>query len=233
MARIYRTLGSFFLSAALVAPVAAKAGVRLPDDRRQDDRRRDDDNRDKHKRYYDRDRRDYHDWDDREERAYRHWLEERREEYRAYDRLERARQIEYWRWRHDHADWDGRLRVYDYGRRDWHDWDDRDERAYRYWLAERRRTYVGFSLQTRSIQIDFWTWRHDHPDWDGPRRVYDWDARVWHDWDDREERAYRHWCEERRVTYVQFDILIRPRQIEYWKWRRAHPDRDDRDRDRR
>ena len=59
------------------------------------------------RRYYDRDRRDYHAWNDGENRAYRHWLmEERRERrYREYNRLNAERQREYWRWRHEHMDW--------------------------------------------------------------------------------------------------------------------------------
>lgn len=58
-------------------------------------------------RYYDRDRRDYHEWNEAERRAYRHWLmEERHErEYREYNRLNAERQREYWRWRHEHPDW--------------------------------------------------------------------------------------------------------------------------------
>jgi hypothetical protein len=58
------------------------------------------------KRYYDRSRRDYHEWNEQEERAYRHWLtEERRREYRPWARTRRQDQMEYWRWRHDHPDW--------------------------------------------------------------------------------------------------------------------------------
>jgi hypothetical protein len=59
------------------------------------------------RRYYDRDRRDYHEWNNGEDRAYRHWLmeEQRERRYRAYNRLRAERQREYWRWRHDHADW--------------------------------------------------------------------------------------------------------------------------------
>ena len=59
------------------------------------------------KRYYDRDRRDYHEWNENENRAYRHWLmeEQRERQYREYARLKAARQREYWRWRHEHADW--------------------------------------------------------------------------------------------------------------------------------
>ena len=58
-------------------------------------------------RYYDRGRRDYHVWNDGENRAYRHWLmeEQRERRFREYRRLRAARQAEYWRWRHAHADW--------------------------------------------------------------------------------------------------------------------------------
>jgi hypothetical protein len=59
------------------------------------------------RRYYDRDRRDYHAWNEAESRAYRHWLmEERRERrYRELRRLNAEQQRAYWRWRHEHADW--------------------------------------------------------------------------------------------------------------------------------
>jgi hypothetical protein len=58
-------------------------------------------------RYYDNERRDWHEWNEHESRAYRHWLmEERRERrYREYNRLRAEQQREYWRWRHEHADW--------------------------------------------------------------------------------------------------------------------------------
>ena len=58
-------------------------------------------------RYYDRERRDWHEWNERESRAYRHWLmEERRERrYREYARLRAEEQRAYWRWRHEHRDW--------------------------------------------------------------------------------------------------------------------------------
>jgi hypothetical protein len=60
-----------------------------------------------HRRYYDRERRDWHEWNENENRAYRHWLmEERRERrYREYRRLRARQQREYWRWRHQHNDW--------------------------------------------------------------------------------------------------------------------------------
>lgn len=58
------------------------------------------------RRYYDRDRRDYHTWNDNEARAYRHWrVEEQHREYREFARAPRHDQRDYWRWRHEHADW--------------------------------------------------------------------------------------------------------------------------------
>jgi hypothetical protein len=55
------------------------------------------------RRYYDHDRHDYHEWNERENRAYRRWLEERHErEVREFNRIDRERQRDYWRWRHEH-----------------------------------------------------------------------------------------------------------------------------------
>ncbi|HEV3197613.1 MAG TPA: hypothetical protein VGZ73_06885 [Bryobacteraceae bacterium] len=81
-----RYLGALLLSAMLIAPVVIRA-----DDRHD-------------KRYYDRDRRDYHEWNEREEQAYRRWLQERRHEYRDWGRTSRKEQREYFRWRHEHPD---------------------------------------------------------------------------------------------------------------------------------
>jgi hypothetical protein len=82
-----RFVAVLLLSGSLLAPVASFAEV--------------------HHRYYDRDRRDWHEWNEHESRAYRHWLmEERRERrYREYRRLKAQQRREYWRWRHEHADW--------------------------------------------------------------------------------------------------------------------------------
>src|SRR5436305_14582718 len=90
-----RKLSALILGAALCAPVAV---VRADDEHERHER-------EKARRYYDRDRRDYHEWNEREGRAYRRWNEERRErQYRDFNKLERERQREYWRWRHEHPD---------------------------------------------------------------------------------------------------------------------------------
>jgi len=58
----------------------------------------------------------------------------------------------------------GRIRVYDEPRRDYHRWNGGEERAYRAWLAERRRVYLEFRLLDRRDQEEYWEWRHSHPD---------------------------------------------------------------------
>ena len=76
-----RTLSALILGAALCAPAVV---VRADDEHHE---------REKAKRYYDQERRDYHEWNEQENRAYRRWNEERRErEYRDFTRLDRERQ---------------------------------------------------------------------------------------------------------------------------------------------
>jgi hypothetical protein len=81
-----RLIASLVLAGTLLAPAAMFA---------------------KERRYYDRERRDWHVWNNAENRAYRHWLMEEQHErrYRAYAQLRAERQREYWRWRHEHRDW--------------------------------------------------------------------------------------------------------------------------------
>ena len=59
-------------------------------------------------------------------------------------------------------------------------------------------------------------------------RVYDRDHKDYHDWDEREDRAYRHYLADRRRDYIEFKRLNRREQREYWNWRHEHPDRDER-----
>ena len=78
-------LSGFLLGAACLAPFAAA--------------------QDRHdRRYYDREGHDYHVYNSQEDRAYRMYLEERHENYREFQRMNRARQEQYFRWRHQHSD---------------------------------------------------------------------------------------------------------------------------------
>jgi hypothetical protein len=57
-------------------------------------------------------------------------------------------------------------------------------------------------------------------------RVYDSHHHDYHNWDDREDRAYRRYYTEQHREYRAYDKENAKRQREYWKWRHNHPDRD-------
>jgi hypothetical protein len=56
------------------------------------------------------------------------------------------------------------LRVYDRDHRDYHNWDDREDHAYRGYLVERHQTYRSYNDQRARDQRNYWKWRHNHPD---------------------------------------------------------------------
>ena len=59
------------------------------------------------------------------------------------------------------------------------------------------------------------------------RRYYDRKHKDSHEWNEREEAAYRRWLEEERhEQYRDFARQNAARQSEYWEWRHEHPDRD-------
>jgi hypothetical protein len=57
-------------------------------------------------------------------------------------------------------------RYYDRNHRDYHEWNDREDRSYRIYLGERHREYHEFSRNSRREQSNYWNWRHNHPDRD-------------------------------------------------------------------
>lgn len=89
---------SLFLSVAMLAPIGALA-IPVPQDEHE-----------KHeqemheRRVYDATHKQYRNWDAREDGAYRRWLDERHEKYVDYAKLNKKRQEEYWKWRHEHED---------------------------------------------------------------------------------------------------------------------------------
>jgi hypothetical protein len=56
------------------------------------------------------------------------------------------------------------VRIYDRDRRDYHNWDDHEDRAYRGYLQERHRDYRAYNDQRARDQRNYWKWRHQHPD---------------------------------------------------------------------
>ena len=58
------------------------------------------------------------------------------------------------------------IRVYDRDHKDYHNWDDREDHAYRAYLVEQHRSYREYGRQNRAQQRAYWNWRHEHPDHD-------------------------------------------------------------------
>jgi hypothetical protein len=124
-------------------------------------------------------------------------------------------------------------RVYDENRRDWHEWNGNEDRAYRQYLTERRREYRDFFQVDARGQRDYWNWRHGHPD-DNQRgpgfgitlRFFDQNRSNWHTWDDNEDRAYRQFLAENHRSYVEFSAGGNQLQAQYWNWRSSHQDGD-------
>jgi hypothetical protein len=59
------------------------------------------------------------------------------------------------------------VRYYDREHRDYHNWDDNEDRSYRVYLGEQHREYHPFAESKRRQQQAYWNWRHSHPDHDG------------------------------------------------------------------
>jgi hypothetical protein len=55
-------------------------------------------------------------------------------------------------------------RYYDTEEKDYHVWNDQEDRAYRLYLQENHRDYVEFPKVKTTEQREYWRWRHGHPD---------------------------------------------------------------------
>jgi hypothetical protein len=80
--------------------------------------------------------------------------------------------------RDDHHDRDDRgknHRVYDRDRKDYHQWNDSEDRAYRQWYEQRYhgKEYRDFNRLKRKDQDDYWKWRHQRGDNDDRHRDND------------------------------------------------------------
>jgi len=55
-------------------------------------------------------------------------------------------------------------RYYDQGGKDYHVWNDNEDKAYRTYLTEQHREYRKFNTVKRPEQEQYFKWRHEHPD---------------------------------------------------------------------
>jgi hypothetical protein len=58
------------------------------------------------------------------------------------------------------------IRVYDRDHKDYHNWDDNENRAYGQYHSENPRSAQEFSKASKKQQSQYWNWRHSHPDKD-------------------------------------------------------------------
>ena len=63
-----------------------------------------------------------------------------------------------------HRNRDDQHRYWDASNRDWHEWNEREDRAYRHYLEERREHYRDWARANKRQQEAYWRWRHNHSD---------------------------------------------------------------------
>ena len=64
------------------------------------------------------------------------------------------------------ADGGVQIRVYDRGHKDYHNWDDHENKAWGVYLSTNHKKSFEFSKATKKQQSNYWNWRHSHPDKD-------------------------------------------------------------------
>ena len=87
------------------------------------------------------------------------------------------------------------------------------------------RNYIGSILLSAALLAPVAV-RGDDEHHDRDHRYYDRSGRDWHEWNEREDQAYRRYLQERHREYRGFDKVNRKDQDEYWKWRHQHMDDD-------
>ena len=66
----------------------------------------------------------------------------------------------------DNRNTENQNRVYDRGHKDYHNWDDNENRAWGQYRTEHHRDPQEFSKANNKEQAHYWDWRHAHPDKD-------------------------------------------------------------------
>jgi hypothetical protein len=61
------------------------------------------------------------------------------------------------------------VRVYDKDHKDYHNWDDHENRAWGQYLTENHRGSHEYAKANKKEQSQYWNWRHAHPDHDDHR----------------------------------------------------------------
>ena len=62
------------------------------------------------------------------------------------------------------------------------------------------------------------------PDQQHERRYYDRDHRDYHEWNEREERAWHRYWDERHRREIAWERAKERQRRAYWRWRHEHPE---------
>jgi hypothetical protein len=65
------------------------------------------------------------------------------------------------------------VRVYDKNHKDYHNWDDNENRAWGVYLTENHKNHHDYARASKKEQGRYWDWRHSHPDEDRDHRDND------------------------------------------------------------
>jgi hypothetical protein len=65
---------------------------------------------------------------------------------------------------HDNRNTNNQTRVYDKDHKDYHNWDDNENRAWGQFRTENHKSSQEFSKANKKEQSQYWNWRHAHPD---------------------------------------------------------------------
>jgi hypothetical protein len=56
------------------------------------------------------------------------------------------------------------IRIYDKAHKDYHNWDDNEDRTWKLYLNNNHRKVHEFSRAKAKERAEYWKWRHEHPD---------------------------------------------------------------------
>jgi len=59
---------------------------------------------------------------------------------------------------------DVQVRVYDSGHKDYHNWDDNENKSWGLYLSNNHKKSHEFKKASKKEQSNYWNWRHSHPD---------------------------------------------------------------------
>ena len=90
--------------------------------------------------------------------------------------------------------------------------------------------YIRLTLLCSALVLPIAAWPQDRDERrDNPQASARYEDRAHHDshdWNDKEDQAYKHYVKENHKKSREFTKLKQRDQQNYWNWRHSHPDED-------